>query len=132
MTTEHGESRRTRCFGLCAGARNICERAGGRGSCSVRSTELGSPVRLSLRAPLLAFPDDDHAIELGLPVCGSVQTPLTVRALIRPKPANGHIGCISAAPTQNASDLAEMIANGTRGVTAVHKKIAVQEVKASY
>jgi len=64
MTTERGESRRIRCFGLCAGARNTCETASGRGSCRVRSTELESPVRLSLRALLLAFPDNDHAIEL--------------------------------------------------------------------
>jgi hypothetical protein len=65
----------------------------------------------------------------GLPVCGSVQTPLPVHALMRLKPASGDIRCISAAPTQNASDLAEMIAKGTQGVTAVHNKIAVHKVR---
>ena len=56
ISTERGEPRRIRCFGLCAGARNTCETASGLGSCRVRSTELGSPVRLSLRAPFLGIP----------------------------------------------------------------------------
>jgi hypothetical protein len=62
-------------------------------------------------------------------VCGSVQTPPTVHALMRLKPANGDIRCISAAPTQNASDLAEMIAKGTQDVMAVHNKISVHSVR---
>ncbi len=40
---------------------------------------------------------------------------------------HGIVWLSGKAPTQDASDLAEMIAKSTEGVTAVHNKISVQE-----
>jgi hyperosmotically inducible periplasmic protein len=39
----------------------------------------------------------------------------------------GHVWLSGKAPTKDASDLAEMIAKDTDGVTSVHNKIVVQE-----
>jgi hyperosmotically inducible protein len=39
----------------------------------------------------------------------------------------GHVWLSGIAPTKDASDLAEMIAKDTDGVTSVHNKIVVQE-----
>jgi hyperosmotically inducible protein len=41
--------------------------------------------------------------------------------------SQGIVWLSGKAPTQDASDLAEMIAKSTDGVTAVHNKISVQE-----
>lgn len=41
--------------------------------------------------------------------------------------SQGIVWLSGKAPTQHASDLAEMIAKSTEGVTRVHNKIAVQE-----
>jgi|SRR5271165_1652777 len=98
---------------------------------------------LAVSGPLMSVAVADETLHSGMSHAGTFAKDSIITTKIKTKLASKHLSTLTkiqvetdsqgivwlngSAPTQDASDLAEMIAKSTEGVSAVHNKISVQQ-----